>query len=133
MQNTPRIILSLALLFGLQFSSFAQKVGNDEFEKKIKELPQAQLIDVRTPEEFAEGHLVGAKNLNIFDDDFITKIEKLDKKKPVLVYCHSGGRSGEAYDALKKAGFATVLDMKGGFSSWKKEGRKIEVVTPEKK
>lgn len=133
MKNTKKNLLLITLLFGLQFSSFAQKVSNDEFEKKIKELPQAQLIDVRTPEEFAEGHLVGAKNLNIFDDDFTAKIEKLDKKKPVLVYCHSGGRSGEAYDALKKVGFVTVLDMKNGFSSWKKEGRKIEVVTPEKK
>ncbi len=128
-----KIILSLALICGLQISSFAQKVSTEEFEKKIKELPQAQLLDVRTPEEFADGHLAGAKNLNIFDDDFAAKIEKLDKKKPVLVYCHSGGRSGEAYEALKKAGFTTVLDMKGGFSSWKKEGKKFETVTPSKK
>ena len=128
-----KIILSLVLICGFQLSSFAQKVSTEEFEKKIKELPQAQLLDVRTPEEFADGHLAGAKNLNIFDDDFAAKIEKLDKKKPVLVYCHSGGRSGEAYEALKKAGFTTVLDMKGGFSSWKKEGKKFETVAPAKK
>ena len=60
-----------------------------EFSNKIKQLPKAPIIDVRTPEEFLKGHLKNAKNFNVNGSDFSTQISKLDKAKPVFVYCLS--------------------------------------------
>ena len=81
-----------------------------------------QLVDVRTPEEFAEGHLALALNIDWKGNDFLQKAESaLDKSKPDLLYCRSGRRSSEAAQALKAAGF-NVYDMKGGILKWKEEG-----------
>ena len=82
----------------------------------------AQLIDVRTAEEFAKGHLAGAVNIDWLADSFTEASAKLDKKKPALLYCAGGGRSEEAKAAMEKAGFAHVQDMLGGIIAWKKEG-----------
>lgn len=95
------------------------------FEQKIS-TEGKQLIDVRTPEEFAEGHLPNAVNINIKDADFQAKIEALDKTKPVLVYCKSGGRSGKACGIMSTLGFTNITDLDGGITSWKAEGKPIE-------
>ena len=80
----------------------------------------AQLIDVRTPKEYNEGHIGAAKNIDFYGATFKTQMEKLDRNKPVLLYCHSGGRSGQALTMLKSMGFKEVYDLKGGWSSWPK-------------
>lgn len=85
-----------------------------------------QLVDVRTPEEFAEGHLPNAVNININDEDFKTKIATLDKSKPVLVYCKSGGRSGRACGVINELGFTNIIDLDGGITEWKAKGKPIE-------
>lgn len=106
-------------------STAQSKLGPDAFEKFIKDNPGAQLIDVRTPEEFAAGHLPGARNINYYDDDFAAQMGKLDKSKPVLVYCAVGGRSGSAAGDLKSWGFTKIYDLEGGFKAWKAKGKKI--------
>jgi len=91
----------------------------NEFSEKIKQLPEALIIDVRTPEEFADGHLINAINIDWRGDDFEKQIATLDKNKPVLVYCLSGGRSSAAADKMRNDGFKEVYEMDGGIMKWR--------------
>lgn len=86
-----------------------------------KEAAKAQLIDVRTAEEFAQGHLEGAQNVDIKGARFNAEMAHLDKSKPVFVYCLGGGRSAKATETLKELGFQHVYDLKGGILAWKNE------------
>ncbi|MCB9053053.1 MAG: rhodanese-like domain-containing protein [Lewinellaceae bacterium] len=79
-----------------------------------------QLIDVRTPEEYNEGHIEGAVNIDFYADDFEQQLQqKLDKGKPVLLYCRSGSRSAQSAEQMKALGFKEMYDLKGGFMAWK--------------
>lgn len=84
------------------------------FEKQEKHL----LLDVRTPNEYKQGHVEGAKNIDYFDKGFKSELEKLDKKVPVYVYCRSGGRSSKAMQIMKDMGFESVYNLKGGYLAW---------------
>lgn len=90
----------------------------DEFKKRLND-SEAQLIDVRTPEEFANGKIANATNSNFFDADFANQMGQLDKNKPVLVYCASGGRSAKAVTLLKDMGFEEIHELKGGYNAWR--------------
>ncbi len=95
-----------------------KKVEKAEFSKLMKK-PGVQLIDVRTSREFSNGFIVGAKNIDFNGDSFEKQIKKLDKNKPVLVYCAAGGRSENAAELLKGWGFTEVYDLIGGYNGWK--------------
>ena len=90
-----------------------------EFSKKISELPDAPIIDVRTPGEFSQGHLKNAVNYDISTGEFENKIASLDKSKPVLVYCLSGSRSTYAVSYMKSNGFKEVYELNGGMMRWR--------------
>ena len=90
-----------------------------QFEAKIKELPGAPIIDVRTPAEYAEGHIKNAKNIDWNGNSFDKQISKLDKSKPVLVYCLAGGRSAAAASKLRESGFKHVYELVGGMKEWR--------------
>jgi thioredoxin 1 len=92
----------------------------NDFETKLKDnAGVAQLIDVRTPEEYMRGHLKRAINLNFNDDNFEDIVKaKLDKSRPVFVYCFSGRRSTDAAEFLRDLGYKEVYDMAGGFAKW---------------
>lgn len=90
-----------------------------KFSEKIKELPSAAVIDVRSPEEFSKGHLQNAKNINWNGNDFPNQISKLDKSKPVFVYCLSGGRSSSAASQMRSDGFKEVYELDGGIMKWR--------------
>jgi len=77
-----------------------------------------QLVDVRTPNEFKSGHIKGSVNMNYYDQDFSTQIDKLDKLKPIYVYCRSGVRSKYSSEILKKLGFKKIYNLKGGILNW---------------
>lgn len=77
------------------------------------------ILDVRTPEEFASGHLKNAININYYDKDFVERVSLLDKQKKMVVYCAVGGRSGQALKKLDALGFHYVLNMNGGYNAWK--------------
>lgn len=102
--------------------NIAQKLKVDAYQKKIQEKENAQIIDVRTPEELTRGYVEGAVNYNFYNSDFESKIDGLDKDKPVFVYCAAGGRSGEAFEMLKSKGFNEVYDMAGGMNAWYASG-----------
>ncbi len=89
-----------------------------EFHDVIANKNDVQLVDVRTPEEFEEGHLENAENIDVLETDFITKAEKLDLEKPIYIYCRSGKRSAKAALILKDVGFKEIYDMKGGYLHW---------------
>lgn len=92
-------------------------VRADEF-KKLMELEDRQLVDVRTPAEVAGGKIDGAVNIDINSATFQDEMSKLDREKPVLVYCRSGGRSARAAAMLKEMGFKEVYDLQGGYMNW---------------
>lgn len=79
---------------------------------------KAQLVDVRTAEEFAAGNIHSAVNIDFYQNDFKDKIGKLDKSNPVFVYCAAGGRSNKAATILKELGFSKIYDLKGGYTAW---------------
>ena len=123
------IVLSL-LFFGItsclkQKTEGVEVVNVASFEMKILD-ENVQLIDVRTPEEYAEGHLKNATNICVTCGAFEKEIEVLDKTKPVLVYCKMGGRSAKAAAKLKEQGFKSITDLDGGITAWKNEGKLIE-------
>ena len=90
-----------------------------EFSEKIKELPSAPIVDVRTPQEFSKGHLQNALNYNWNGSDFQKQISTLDKSKPVFVYCLSGGRSSSAANQMRSDGFKEVYELNGGIMKWR--------------
>ncbi|WP_418509585.1 rhodanese-like domain-containing protein [Corallibacter sp.] len=124
--------LSLMLFFSILLScQEIKKEGNIEVitaeeMQSILDLEDIQLVDVRTPEEFKEGFIANAQNIDYFSDTFDEDIEKLDKSKPVIVYCKSGGRSAKCADKLLEAGFVKVYDLEGGISKWKHKGLSIK-------
>ena len=92
------------------------------FSEKITATPNAQVIDVRTPREFAGGHLDNALNIDWLNDTFEANAQKLDKTKPVFVYCKTSNRSPQAAAKLEELGFKTIYNMQGGLLKWDAEG-----------
>jgi rhodanese-related sulfurtransferase len=79
------------------------------------------ILDVRTPEEFAEGHIDGAVNLDVQARDFEKKLRVLDRKKSYLVYCRTGNRSRKATVAMEALGFRSIFHMTEGIVRWKQQ------------
>lgn len=89
--------------------------------------PDTVLLDVRTPAEFAEGHLPGAVNIDVESPDFLQQVSGLDQNKAYAVYCRSANRSKVAMTAMQQLGFTQLYDLAGGINAWKSAGG--EVVT----
>jgi len=81
--------------------------------------PNFVIIDVRTPQEFAEERIEGAINLDFYADTFEDELNKLDKTKTYVIYCRSGGRSGNALTLMQELGFNEVYNVQGGIINWK--------------
>jgi rhodanese-related sulfurtransferase len=94
--------------------------------KEISEIEGIQLVDVRTPAEYKEGHLPKALNIDFFDPNFEVNIQQLDKTKPVIVYCQRGSRSAKCASQLIANGFVKIYDLDRGFSKWKSSGFEVE-------
>jgi rhodanese-related sulfurtransferase len=104
--------------------NLVQLITFDEFET-VSKINGVQLIDVRTPEEYSDGHILNSKNIDFLDENFELYIQKLDKKSPVIVYCQSGGRSAKSALKLLSNSFVKIYDLDGGFSKWLSEGGNI--------
>ncbi len=105
-------------------TAMSKDVNVEEFSTLISS-SAGQILDVRTPEEWAEGTIKGATKMNFFDANFKAQLETLDKNKAVYVYCKSGGRSGKATNMMKEMGFTTVYNLNGGFGAWNSAGKEI--------
>lgn len=87
--------------------------------------PGVVILDVRTPEEFASGHLPGAINIDVEAADFTSQLATLDKTAPYAVYCHSGNRSAVAMNEMAGEGFTDMADLAGGIAAWAQAGGTI--------
>jgi thioredoxin len=92
------------------------------FSEKINTTQNAQILDVRSPEEFNSGHIDNAVNINWNGDNFDAKASTYDKSKPVFVYCMSGGRSSQAAAKLEELGFGKIYELQGGILKWNAAG-----------
>ncbi|WP_223550981.1 rhodanese-like domain-containing protein [Aestuariivivens sp. NBU2969] len=120
-------------LFGLmvfvgckQPTASQTKIVTQEEMEALLQNKGVQLVDVRTPEEYSEGFIPGAINIDFLSPTFLEDIESLDKEKPIIVYCQSGGRSGKCSKKLEEAGFKKIYDLQGGYSKWKYKGPDAE-------
>jgi rhodanese-related sulfurtransferase len=82
------------------------------------------ILDVRTPDEYAKGHLVHARLMNYYESTFRDQLKTLPKNRTVLIYCKSGRRSAETLAMMKSLGFKSAYNMLGGFDAWSKEKRR---------
>jgi rhodanese-related sulfurtransferase len=98
-----------------QEKEVVQDVDADFFHEHFM---NGQLLDVRTPEEYAEGHIANALNVNYYDANFKDQVSKLDKHKPVYVYCRSGKRSANASEDMKALGFKEIYNLVGGYAEY---------------
>ncbi|OYQ33168.1 hypothetical protein CHU92_13600 [Flavobacterium cyanobacteriorum] len=87
---------------------------------------KGQVIDVRTPKEYKAGRIAYAVNLHVYDKDFEQRINKLDKNKPVYVYCKVGGRSAEAVAIMKANNFKNIVELEGGMDAWTEAGQPVQ-------
>ncbi|GIV37498.1 MAG: hypothetical protein KatS3mg032_1877 [Cyclobacteriaceae bacterium] len=117
----------LLLLLTAQCSTSQSTVNLDvnRFEKQLQDNTSKIILDVRTPEEFAGGYIPGAILIDYYSSDFRQQIQKLDKTRPVYVYCAAGGRSSSAAKILAASGFTRVYNLEGGFNAWKKAGKPV--------
>jgi len=126
------IILCFALL-AITFSCKEETQGeikmvSPEEMKSLLALEDVQLVDVRTAEEYETGFIEHSQNIDYTSVTFEEDIVKLDKTKPVIVYCKSGGRSGKCSKKMKDAGFEKVYDLEGGIAQWKFKGNEIKTL-----
>lgn len=142
MKKVLAIALLASGLIGLNSCADAQKTSGSQNEKpqvsqevvtnnndlnaaEFKDAIEAEgitLLDVRTPQEFAQGHLENATIIDWYDPNFKAEADKLDKNTPVYLYCRSGSRSTSAKAALIALGFKEVHQMSGGINSWMGSG-----------
>jgi rhodanese-related sulfurtransferase len=114
---------ALILLAGCSSTGSATTVNLNvsEFSQKITE-PGVIIVDVRTPEEFASGHIEGALNIDFNSGNFANEITRLNPSETYAVYCRSGSRSGQAASIMHKAGFHDVSNLNGGVIDWTNDG-----------
>ena len=121
MKKIIALIASVLLLAGCSSSTTASDLSVTEFSAKIAEAGVITL-DVRTPGEFAEGYIKGARLINFQSGNFENEIAALDKNATYAVYCRSGNRSGQAVKVMQDAGFTNVFNMNGGVIDWANAG-----------
>jgi rhodanese-related sulfurtransferase len=89
-----------------------------EFDKRMLKR-KVTVLDVRTPEEYAEGHLNNAVLVNVMDSAaFVSRVQGLKKNRTYLLYCRSGKRSGKALVMMQEQGFHKLYHMAGGITAW---------------
>lgn len=116
----------VSLFFLSVFSVNGQVKNVDITTIKETKMTDKFLVDVRTPEEFAEGHITGALNLNYSDPDFAKQWRDIDRGTPVYLYCRLGKRSAKAAKVLDSLGFKKIYNLKGGFKAWEKANKRKE-------
>jgi rhodanese-related sulfurtransferase len=121
MKKVIALLASVLLLAGCSSSSSAVDLSVSEFSSKVAEAGVITL-DVRTPGEFNEGYIEGAKLIDFQSGNFESEIATLDKTKTYAVYCRSGSRSGQAVKIMSDAGFTNIYNLDGGVIDWASAG-----------
>ena len=122
---SPRLIQSCVVL-ALVSSAFAGETKITHVNAKeaaaLVTDKKVTVLDVRTDDEFSEGHIKGAKNFDVNSPKFESRISALDKTQSYLVHCAAGGRSTRSLEIFKKLGFENIIHLDGGFNGWKAAG-----------
>jgi rhodanese-related sulfurtransferase len=105
--------------------STVQHVDAQQAQKLVAD-KKVVVLDIRTPQEFNQGRIAGAKNIDFLGPDFEQRIDALDKSKSYLVHCASGGRSTHSLALFKKHSFQSVYHLDGGIKAWQKAGLPVE-------
>jgi len=119
-----RLIFFVAVFMTATFSQVqaqSQLLDVKSFNTRMESTKDKTVLDVRTNDEYNQGHLENAVMIDYYKPDFKQRLAKLDKAKPVFVYCAAGARSESAAQALVDLGFKQVYDLQGGMNAWKKE------------
>ncbi len=101
------------------------EVSARDADQLLSSEPALVVLDVRTPAEFAEGHIDGAINVDFNADDFAENLAKLDGSQRYLLHCKSGARSSGALEMMEEQGFESVLHMSDGFDAWQAAGHPV--------
>lgn len=127
----------ISLLFVLVFTLFfmgCKKESDDQITLvtpeemlSLMEMEDVQLVDVRSAKERVDGFIENSQNIDFNSPTFDDDIQKLDKTKPVILYCRSGGRSAKCAQKLQDAGFVKIYDLKGGITQWLFDDHDVEV------
>jgi rhodanese-related sulfurtransferase len=131
------VILSILLVVGVVLAGGCATSGTETSTQIIENVtpqeaftliqgnqnnPDFFIIDVRTPEEFADGYVEDAILIDYYSDTFRDELNNLDKSKEYLIYCRSGNRSGRTLPIMEELGFQEVHDISGGILAWQAEG-----------
>jgi len=135
MKNRMKLLLATAALGAVVLAgcssatSAAVETVEPTAAAEIIETDQGEVVlDIRTPEEYDQGIIEGAINIDFYDDDFAVQLDALDKDAHYVVYCNSGNRSGQANSIFEDLGFTDVTEIDGGITAWYAEG--LPVVLP---
>ena len=144
MKKTSLLLIAFLCFLGLHAQPAVQVLERDSslitlqntpmtlrpaaFKKALRKTKDKVLLDVRTPDEFAEGHLKNAQNIDYLADEFETQVSRLDKSKPYFLYCRSGKRTAGAAELMLALGFEKIYTLDGGILAW--EEQKMPVVRP---
>lgn len=124
----PALLLSTLALVrvpgALAAPAPVQRVGPEEF-KRLADSGKVTLLDVRTPTETRKGQIPGSSTIDMLDPAFATRVARVRKDQPLLVYCASGGRSAKAAETARSMGFTKVYDLAGGLRAWSMKGYPI--------
>jgi phage shock protein E len=120
-------LLTAGLLAGCSSSSAASNVERVDAARfsEVVATSGTQVLDVRTPAEFAAGHLEGAVNIDVEDPSFASRIATLDDGATYAVYCRSGNRSQSAVAQMADAGIGSIYELQGGINEWAAAGLPI--------
>lgn len=121
-------LVSVSFLMGCKEDMDQEiKLVTPEEMKSLMELEDVQLVDVRSAQERKDGFIKNSQNIDFNSPTFDQDIQKLDKSKPVILYCHGGGRSAKCAEKLKNAGFVKIYDLQGGITQWRFRSFEIEM------
>ncbi|PSL05051.1 rhodanese-like domain-containing protein [Cecembia rubra] len=131
-KHVKNTLMLLFLIIGISMSQNAiaqegaPKLSPDEFQVQAKKHKKKNVIlDIRTPEEVAEGYIEGAEFVDFLGGNFETEIQKLNKKKTYYVYCRSARRTIPATEKMKELGFKKVYMLEGGLNNWVETGKPL--------
>jgi rhodanese-related sulfurtransferase len=134
--NSKKLLTLFSLIFIIVLNQevFGQegapKLSPDEFEIQANKKKKNVILDIRTPEETAEGYIEGAEFINFLGDDFEQELNKLNKNKTYFVYCRSAKRTIPATEKMKELGFKKVYMLEGGLNNWVESGKPLEKPKP---
>ncbi len=120
------VVLAAAVAACSSSTGVIESLDADAAATLLEDDPTAVLLDIRTPEEYAESRIAGAVNIDFYAADFSTRLGALDRDTTYVIYCRSGNRTTAALDIFRDLGFSSVHAVDGGIQAWQGTGLAVE-------